>query len=192
MKHIHYFFILTFFNFAFYTHAVLLRNDQEAYTYCTQKQQSFIAIMWPIAQGHDSSVTKIFNRYGEIKYRKDFYFTPQQALTILQQAHPHITNMQEHLNWYFPPGTYQKPARIFVLKFPNARTAVTCKHEIRKLYPLQYRSIHINDTHNETKDLARSFFSKKFFNEPRITLKMYCNSLLYLNRDGVILPIVSK
>lgn len=37
---------------------------------------------------------------------------------------------------------------------------LACKSAIRKLWPeLQYRSIHINDTHEETVDLAKYFLN---------------------------------
>lgn len=68
--------------------------------------------------------------------------------------------MQEHVKWYFPRGTFQQKARIFVVHFPSAAQAVACKLEIRRQFKLEYRSIHINDTHQETLELARFFFKK--------------------------------
>jgi hypothetical protein len=69
--------------------------------------------------------------------------------------------MKDHLKWYFPSEkTYRHPARIFVLEFNAMANNLSCKYAIRKLYPsLEYRSIHINDFHFETIELAKLFFS---------------------------------
>lgn len=137
----------------------LLAHDQEAYDYCKEHPQSFIAIVWPIAQGKDDEIQKIFGNYGKIIYRKKTFLNYKSARTLLKSAHPFINDMDKHVDWYFPAGTFEKPARIFVLEFKNTETAVSCKLAIRHMFKnLQYRSIHINDTHNETIDLARFFF----------------------------------
>ncbi|MBA3954383.1 hypothetical protein H0X48_03645 [Candidatus Dependentiae bacterium] len=62
--------------------------------------------------------------------------------------------MQDHFHWYFPGNTLAKPARIFVVSYNNSQVAKKCKYAIRKLFHLGYRSIHINDTHAETVQLA--------------------------------------
>jgi len=147
--------------------AQVLQNDQQAYAYCREEPRSFIAIVWPIAQGKDTLIKKILNSYGHIMYHKKFYFNKADAYTILQQAHqhipaaqPHCGSIKEHVKWYFPKSAYQNPARIFVLYFENPARALACKHAIRNLFPgLQYRSIHINDYHSETIELAEFFFN---------------------------------
>src|ERR1700733_286739 len=104
--------------------AAVLQNDQQAYDYCQEDPHSFIAIIWPIAQGNDIFIKKIFNKYGQIIYHKKFYFNKSHAYTILQQAHqhipanqPHCGSIKEHVKWYFPKSAYQNPARIFVVHF---------------------------------------------------------------------------
>jgi len=137
-----------------------LSNDQEAYAYCITHKDSFIAIVWPIMQGHDDKIHKILNKYGTIKYQKKVLLTPEAAYQLLEAAHYNagIKNWQQHLEWYFPPGTFEKMARIFVLKCKDTKTATKCKYAVRNLVDLQYRAIHINDTHDETVELARFFF----------------------------------
>lgn len=133
-------------------------NDQEAYSYCKRNKQSFISVVWPIAQGKDAEIKDIFNKYGKIIYKKKVFFTYTKAYTILKLAHPFITHMREHVDWYFPAGSYEKPARIFVLEFENTETAMACKYAVRHIFNLQYRPLHINDTHAETMELAEFFF----------------------------------
>ncbi len=140
----------------------LLRSDQEAFTYCQNHQNAYIAIVWPIAQGKEIVIQHIMNRYGKILYRKETYFTPSRAHHILKKAHANAnipTSMKDHVKWYFPKGTYQQPARIFVVEFADMPHNLACKYSVRKLYPsLQYRSIHITDFHYEAVELAKLFF----------------------------------
>ncbi|MFA6066845.1 MAG: hypothetical protein WC707_06715 [Candidatus Babeliaceae bacterium] len=142
-----------------YVYTYSPRNDQEAYQYCCTHKNSFIAIVWPIAQGHDHAIKKILNTYGTIKYQKKVLLNYDQAYHLLHTAHPHIRNIAEHVNWYFPAGTFEKPARIFIVICPSTEQIIACKHAIRKLFSLQYRSIHVNDTHLETISLAKFFFT---------------------------------
>lgn len=140
--------------------ATMVLNDQDAFTYCMTHPQSFVAIIWPIAQGKDKEIQQIMNSYGTIQYRKDTYLTHQSAYKILHKSHPSVPFIlkKAHFNWYFPPGSLKKKARIFVVKFSDASIAINCKHAIRNLFDLQYRSIHINDTHEETIEMAHFFF----------------------------------
>lgn len=144
-------------------HGYPLSNDQEALVYCLNHTNSFIAIVWPIAQGKEALITGIMNLYGTILYRKEYYFTPKKALHILRKAHANVhipTSMKEHVKWYFPPHTYEQPGRIFVIRFSDMSQNLSCKYAIRRLYPdLHYRSIHINDYHSEAIELAKLFFN---------------------------------
>jgi hypothetical protein len=141
-----------------------LKNDQQAYEYCVKHQHSYIAIVWPIAQGKNKDIERILKQHGKILYYKKVYLDYKNAFHLLQRAHHNIgalrepQEMQKHVAWYFPEGTFEKPARIFVLAFDTLETAVACKLAVRGLYHLQYRSIHINDTHPETVELAKFFF----------------------------------
>ena len=137
-----------------------IHDDAQAFYYCMTHHNSFVAIVWPIAQGKDYQIKRTLNKYGKIKYQKNIYFTPEQAYSLLTRAHYNakIADMEEHLRWYFPPGTFEQPARIFIVKFKNVKIATECKYAIRRLFNLQYRAIHINDTHDETIELAELFF----------------------------------
>jgi hypothetical protein len=159
----------------FSAHAYELRNGQDAYNFCVTNKKSFISIVWPIAQGKDPQIEQLFNKHGKIKYKKPVKLSPSQAYYLLKTAHPHIPNMKEHVNWYFPPGVINHPARVYVLTYDSMETAVACKHAVRRLFSgLQYRSIHINDTHQETIELAQFFFGKKTVRKPGRTFTGFC------------------
>ena len=158
MKHMRYA-LLFLFNYTI-NNCYSIKTDQEAYQYCITHHDSFIGIVWPITPGNDAKIKELLQRYGGVHYQKNLQLSYDQAFSLLQKAHPHISNMKEHVNWYFPAGTFKKLARIFLLTFNKPETAVACKHAIRHRFKgLQYRSIHINDTHAETVELAQFFFT---------------------------------
>jgi hypothetical protein len=136
----------------------VITNDAQAFLYCQQQKQSFIVVLWPLAQGRDGEIEKLLNTYGSIKYKSNRVLNYNDAKLLLRKAHPHVKDMDEHVRWYFPGDSFSKPARVYVWKCSNLETALKCKHAIRKLFHLQYRSIHVNDTYTETLDLARFFY----------------------------------
>lgn len=137
-----------------------LVSERVAYQYCKAEKKSYIAIVWPIAEGKDREIEELFNRYGEIKYKKTMRFNAAQAFYLLRKAHGRMPNMNAHVLWYFPPGTYEKEARIYVWKCSSHAKVLTCKHAIRGLFPLQWRSVHMNDKHEETVFFAKYFFQQ--------------------------------
>ncbi len=142
-----------------------ISNDRQAYEYCISNETSYIAIIWPMAQGKDNTIEKILHKYGTIKYKKRTYLNYEQAFTLLKDAHPHITDMQSHMELYFPEKAFGKLARIYLMSFANLETAVKCKRAIRHIFDMGYTSIHMNDYHHEVIKLAQFFFnesSKKY------------------------------
>lgn len=137
-----------------------LKTDQAAYEFCKKNTKSFIAVVWPIAQGKDRLIEAILREHGILHYKKSIVLSPQQALWILSKAHPQITDMPLHFAWYFPKGTLEKPTKVFLMEFSDPTVAIACKTAIRQLFQLQFRAIHINDTHQETLELAHCFFSE--------------------------------
>jgi len=147
--------------FSFLDAQALLENDQAAYDYCLAEKDSFVAVVWPIAQGKDYQIDRLFKKFGSIKYQKKVYFTPAQASHLLAMAHSHVVDMDEHMARYFPPGTFEKPARIFVFKCSSYKKALSCKYAIRAMLGLDFRGIHINDWHWQTIELAGFFFKDR-------------------------------
>lgn len=121
--------------------------------------KSYIAIVWPISPLEaDPQIEEMLNKYGRIVHKEAFVLNRTEVYILLRLAHPHILNTAEHVNWYFPPGTLGKPTRVYIVLFDKLGTAVDTKHKIRRLFNLQYRTIHINDTRAETKELGKFFF----------------------------------
>lgn len=145
--------------------ATMVRGqEKDIVEFCAAHNNSFIAIVWPIAQGKHQEIKEKFAVYGKIMYEKEMLLSPQLAYTILKKSHyngpPSVTSdFKAHLNWYFPQKSlFKKPARIFVCTFDTVADATACKYAIRRLFKLSYRAVHINDTHAETEELAQLLF----------------------------------
>ncbi len=144
----------------------MLHTDAQALEHCLRQSDSFVAIIWPIAQGNEYIIKKILNKYGTIWYQKNIFLDKASATRLLQEAHPHVpanlphcSSIKQHVHWYFPSWAYEHPARIFLMSFPSLQAALRCKYTVRKLFPkLQYRSIHVTDYHREAVSLAKILF----------------------------------
>lgn len=137
-------------------------SNEQIHTFCKENKKSFIAIVWPIAEGKHQEIVSLLDSHGKIVYEMRKLLNPQKAFIILKKSHyncPQVTDFKKHLKWYFPSNElFKKPARIFVCLFDTTDKATQCKYAIRKLFNLSYRSIHINDTHSETCELVQLLF----------------------------------
>jgi hypothetical protein len=121
--------------------------------------KSYIAIVWPLVPLEaDLQIEDMLHKYGKILHKSSIMLSKTDASVLLRTAHPHILNTADHVGWYFPPGAFERPARVYIVQFNNLDIAVETKHKIRRLFNLQYRAIHINDTRSETKALGKFFF----------------------------------
>ena len=123
--------------------------------------KSYIAIVWPIVPLEaDPQIEAMLHKYGKILHKSSIMLNRTDAYVLLRTAHPHILNTADHVNWYFPADAFSRPARVYIVLFDNLDIAVEAKHKIRRLFNLQYRTIHINDTRSETKALGKFFFKR--------------------------------
>ena len=141
---------------------VLPQESSNLVNYCKKNKDTFIAIVWPITQGKTQEIENLFSRYGKICFKRTMKLTKETAYHILQESHYNnsqaVRDMDAHFSWYFPKGALDNPAKIYVIKASSLSKVLTCKYAIRKLFNLQYRAVHINDTHKETIALAEILF----------------------------------
>ena len=164
-----------------------LLDDEAALRYCQLKGDVYIAILFPCVQDKSIDyeiIKKIFNKFGCIMYTKNTELTALGALNLIRIAYegePWIgSNKSTQLSFLkrfvnkSKTGLYRIKAILFECK--NLKTVVKCKSTIRKIFNCGLRSIHINDTHQETLTLARTLFCKNsvdFIN--RAQLKNFVN-----------------
>jgi hypothetical protein len=139
-----------------------LTSDKEAFKYSLTHTNTFIAIIWPLVQKNIAAVEHTLASWGTVCYKKKKILSPERAYSILFAAHRNAraaANKTNHYNWYFPKDSLIHPARIYLMEFSSLKSAIACKHAVRRMFNLQYRPIHINDTHTETLELAELLFS---------------------------------
>ena len=140
----------------------LSSNSSNILAYCKKNKDTFIAIVWPITQGKTQEIETLFSHYGKICFKQTMKLSEETAYHILQESHYNnsqaVRDMDAHFAWYFPKGVLDNSAKIYVIKASSLSKILKCKYAIRKLFNLQYRAVHINDTHKETIALAKVLF----------------------------------
>lgn len=139
-------------------------SQQEMHDFCKNNGNSFIVLVWPIAEGKHDKIVRLLNKYGCVIYETERVLEPKVAYTILKKSHYNApssvtSNFKAHFKWYFPTKSIlKKPTRIFVCTFDDVQQATQCKYAVRGLFNVSYRAIHINDTHAETLELGKIIF----------------------------------
>ncbi|MBA3954384.1 hypothetical protein H0X48_03650 [Candidatus Dependentiae bacterium] len=53
------------------TKTLEIQTDAQAYDYCIKNNKTFIALVWPVAQGKDTELNKLLNSYGRVHYKNN-------------------------------------------------------------------------------------------------------------------------
>ena len=124
-----------------------------------------IAFIWPSALGKNDDINKIIkNRI----YYKEIVFNAKGAHNLLAEVYKDqkwIGNSKNNYN-----GTIGKlkecfkninsPTRIIVFQEENKSALLKIKEKIRKIFKIEKHSIHITDTKEEVKEIAKLIFNK--------------------------------
>lgn len=143
--------------------------DAMALEYCTLKKNTYIVAIMPAALGLDREIESILNTYGTIVYEKKVMLNQRGALNFVLHAYrrdPWIGTWSNNFadaryktNCSFPQDHRKKnPMRVFLIESESLEQVKACKKKIRALFGINNYSVHINDTHEETIDLARTLF----------------------------------
>ena len=155
------------YNYAFFEERGLKRDylDAMAYEYAKLKDNTYIVIIWPTAEGKEKELSEILNSYGKIVYRKDVYLNRNGSVQLIRQVYKreswigssrsNFIGARNKASWCFK-GT--GPLRVFL--FESNNDLVEMKEKIRNMYGVGKHSVHVNDDHKETVELAGLFFNK--------------------------------
>jgi hypothetical protein len=148
-------------------------TDRQMLNFCKTNENSFIAIVWPNAQGFDNEIVDLFHEHGTVYGQKNVILSGTEIANVVRMAHRDVfmhkkqvldifemdDYVAQHVRNYMPfAQNAQKCTRVFVVTFKDVDTQRKCKQHIRNLFNMGYLSIHINDTHDETVELAEYFF----------------------------------
>lgn len=162
--------------------------DAIASELCRINKNSFIVVIYPSAVGLDEELTDLVKKYGNIWYRKSVHLKNNGPLNLVRQIYwnePWLGNWkdgfggaQNKANWCFQNN---EPVRVFVVESDLERM-IELKKQIRDLYKVENHSVHINDTHEETLQLARLLLNNNsihFMNHSTITERKWFNRLFF-------------
>ena len=140
--------------------------DSIALEYCKIKPNTFIATIFPSAEGNKEEAERIIAAKADVFYKKSFNLSPNGALNLMRQ-------MYHKEPWGGTPDNgyaglkekarlcFQKEGdvNVYVITVTDPNHSVLIKKEVRKVFNIGNHSIHINDTWEETFRLSRAFFN---------------------------------
>jgi hypothetical protein len=174
------------FNFEFFLTRGLLRKyaDAMAYEYCKLNCNTFIAIVYPVATGHEAQLGEIFSKHGKIIYQKELLLYgegPSNLIKEVYRGEEWLGNWEDNFKGAKiksePCFGNQNCVRVYVIESEKLSDINAAKQEIRKIFNLGNHSIHINDTHGETVRL-----SQILLNDNSIKLLNHMNTWLVNRR----------
>jgi GT2 family glycosyltransferase/glycosyltransferase involved in cell wall biosynthesis len=137
-------------------------GDAIAFEFCKLKNNAKMVMLFPSADGKDAEVEKILKKYGGIFYRKDIYLTQKGSVLLMSQIYKDeqwLGSMHDGFR-----GAQHKAAECFKSTLPLClfvfdplydADLIAAKDEIRALYNIGKHSVHINDRHDETLNIAK-------------------------------------
>jgi ribosomal protein L23 len=140
--------------------------DSIALEYCKIKPNTFIATIFPSAEGDKGEAERIITAKADVFYKKSFKLNPNGALNLMRQ-------MYHKEPWGGTPDNgyaglkekarlcFQKEGdvNVYVITVTDPNHSTLIKEEVRKVFNIGNHSIHINDTWEETFRLSRAFFN---------------------------------
>ena len=141
--------------------------DNIAFTYCMLNKKARIANVFPIGNMPDKQVENILNKYGSIYYKKKIKLNQQGQDYVIKEMYideKWIGNLEDdfkNAKDRARTGFEDKDTlRVYVYVPNSLKDAVKAKTEIRTIINKGNFPIHINDTHEETIRLAKTYFNK--------------------------------
>lgn len=138
--------------------------DFAAQTFADYDETSYLAFVWPAANGFSS---KIEDSIGKIVYKKTITLTAIGAHNLLSAAYRNESWLGDKTKNY--PGVIGKlakcfpklsPVRVFLFQADEIEQVLKIKEEIRSIFNIGKHSVHITDNSEETRRLSRIVFNK--------------------------------
>ena len=132
--------------------------------YVRRKPTTRMVLVWPTAENRDDELSSVVERHSRVVCRKDLHLTPAGSVNFVARAYRHepwlgdasddFAGARNKARWCFQG---KGPLRLFVVEASD--DLIACKDEIRGIFGSGKHSVHINDTHVETVELARLAFN---------------------------------
>ncbi len=152
--------------------------DHIAYHYCKLIRNTYIAIIFPKAIGDESKVEEILERKGAIVYAKEIELSWNGLFNLLKQVYENepwcgdwedrFKGLREKTDFCFHS---KGKTRVLLLESDSLESIREAKEEIRSFFNIGNHSVHINDTHEDARDLAGLLFNENsihFLNKAKL------------------------
>ena len=149
--------------------------DSIALEYCKIKPNTFIATIFPSADGNLLRAEQIMTKQADVFYKKTLRLSGNGPLNLMRQMYDGETWGGNHANNYV--GLREKASlcfqrdedvHVYVITVKESQDTTNIKKQIRELFNIGNHSIHINNTWEETLKLSKCFFNS--------------NSISYINK----------
>ncbi|MEZ5528805.1 MAG: hypothetical protein R3E57_02500 [Porticoccaceae bacterium] len=134
--------------------------DHIVFEYCLLKPSTRMVFIWPSAEGNRDEVERIFENYCQIVYRKEIDLSKNGQSNIVRLAYSKeawlgtigdgFIGAQNKADWCFGR---RGPVILYVIEPYD--DLVSMKEEVRALFNIGKHSIHVNDSYQETVELAQ-------------------------------------
>ncbi len=140
--------------------------DEMALEYAKLKpKHTYMVSVWPRVAGEEEQLRGILGRYGSIVYHKQVDLSLNGMVNLMRHAYREEAWLGNYRNEF--EGAYNKasfcfkegnPLRVYL--FESTGDLIQMKDEIRELYGVEKHAVHINDTSEETIELAELLFNE--------------------------------
>lgn len=151
--------------------------DAMALEYCRLDRSVRIAAIFPVAKGQDERIDQLLEQCGPILYRKSVVFSRSGRANLVRvlyrgeswlgEGRHESAGLRHHVEERFVSG---RAVRFVFFESRSSKDLADVKSEIRALFELGNDSIHINDHHHQTIELAEQILNKNsihFMNHAR-------------------------
>ncbi len=141
--------------------------DAMALEYCVLKKNTYIVHVFPIVPGNDEMLRLVLNEYGNIVYEKKVHLHhngPLNYIRLTYQGDSWLGTVENNflgarIDAKKKFGSNSNPMRVFLFECDNLAKIIECKKRLRSLFNFGNYSIHINDTHEQSVELAQTLFN---------------------------------
>lgn len=124
---------------------------------------SYVALVWPSAGGRSEEIERII---PNIVYRKDVELNWNACHSLvceIYRGEPWLGERSENYSGAsdkaLPCFSIKHPLRAYAFQAGSQAEVVEIKQKVRDLFNLDKHSIHINDTHQQAKEIAHLLFN---------------------------------
>ena len=143
--------------------------DNIALHYALLKKNCRLVFIWPSANGQQELLEATLRKYADIVYYKEIVFNNRGAHNITAMAYQNEPWVGNPDNGYAGATSKAKlcfeggsTLRLFLIE--STADLIKMKEEIRDIFKIEKHSIHINDTYQETIELAPYLFNLNSLN----------------------------